>query len=708
MDKNIHSFEISLPNSNEPIIFETGWKAKQANGSVWIKQGGTVVLVTAVAGKAPEAYQDFFPLTVNYIEKMYSVGKIPGGYIKRETKPSDRETLISRLIDRPLRPLFDDGYRNETQVVATVLSADSNSLPDILALNAASAALMISDIPFSIAVGAVRIGKLNGELVVNPPAEMHGRLTMNIVVAGTKDAIAMVEAGMNGVTEDEVIEALEFAHEQIKKLVAIQEKMALEIGKPKMEYTDFSLPKDLVDTAYEKFGGAFKDAFSVQGKLESYEAIDKVKDDYLTYIAETLGEEEFEANKGIYKDIAKEVEKIVFRNSLVKTHKRVDGRALDEIRPIDIEVGVLPMAHGSALFTRGETQALVVATLGSKNDSQTVESIEGVSSKSFMLQYNFPPFSVGEVGRMGAPGRREIGHGALAERALAAVMPKDDNFPYTVRVVSEILESNGSSSMATVCGGALSMMDAGLQITAPVAGVAMGLVMEDDGDYVVLTDIMGLEDHLGDMDFKVAGTETGITALQMDIKIKGLSKEILTKALAQAKEGRLFILNKYKEVMPEPRKELAPNAPRVFTMNINPDKTGALIGPQGKNIKAIVEATSASIDILDGGIVNIFGKDQATIDKAVNLIEASVAEAVEGKTYNATVKKVMEYGAFVEILPGLEGLLHVSQYDHKRIPSISDYLKVGDKVDVMYMGKDRNGRIELSRKALLPKPERKE
>lgn len=708
MDKNIHSFEISLPNSNEPIIFETGWKAKQANGSVWIKQGGTVVLVTAVAGKAPEAYQDFFPLTVNYIEKMYSVGKIPGGYIKRETKPSDRETLISRLIDRPLRPLFDDGYRNETQVVATVLSADSNSLPDILALNAASAALMISDIPFSIAVGAVRIGKLNGELVVNPPAEMHGRLTMNIVVAGTKDAIAMVEAGMNGVTEDEVIEALEFAHEQIKKLVAIQEKMALEIGKPKMEYTDFSLPKDLVDTAYEKFGGAFKDSFSVQGKLESYEAIDKVKDDYLTYIAETLGEEEFEANKGIYKDIAKEVEKIVFRNSLVKTHKRVDGRALDEIRPIDIEVGVLPMAHGSALFTRGETQALVVATLGSKNDSQTVESIEGVSSKSFMLQYNFPPFSVGEVGRMGAPGRREIGHGALAERALAAVMPKDDNFPYTVRVVSEILESNGSSSMATVCGGALSMMDAGLQITAPVAGVAMGLVMEDDGDYVVLTDIMGLEDHLGDMDFKVAGTETGITALQMDIKIKGLSKEILTKALAQAKEGRLFILNKYKEVMPEPRKELAPNAPRVFTMNINPDKTGALIGPQGKNIKAIVEATSASIDILDGGIVNIFGKDQATIDKAVNLIEASVAEAVEGKTYNATVKKVMEYGAFVEILPGLEGLLHVSQYDHKRIPSISDYLKVGDKVDVMYMGKDRNGRIELSRKALLPKPERKE
>lgn len=708
MEKNIHSYEISLPGCAEPIIFETGWKAKQANGSIWIKQGGTVVLVTAVAGKAPEAYQDFFPLTVNYVEKMYSVGKIPGGYVKRETKPSDRETLISRLIDRPLRPLFDDGFRNETQVVATVLSADGIGLPDILALNAASAALMISDIPFSMAVGGVRIGKLNGELIVNPPVELHEKLSMNIVVAGTKDAIAMVEAGMNGVTEEEVIEALEYGHEQIKKLVEVQERMAAEIGKPQMEYTDFSLPKDLVQEAYEKFGAAFKDAFAVKGKLESYEAIDKVKEDYLAYVLETRGEDEFEANKGIYKDIAKEVEKIVFRNSLVKTHKRADGRALDEIRPIDIEVGVLPMAHGSALFTRGETQALVVATLGSKNDSQTLESIEGVSSKSFMLQYNFPPFSVGEVGRIGAPGRREIGHGALAERALSAVVPNDSSFPYTVRVVSEILESNGSSSMATVCGGALSMMDAGLQITAPVAGVAMGLVMEEDGDYVVLTDIMGLEDHLGDMDFKVAGTETGITALQMDIKIKGLSKEILTKALAQAKEGRLFILNKYKEVLPEPRKDLNPNAPRVFTMNINPDKTGALIGPQGKNIKAIVEATGASIDILDGGIVNIFGKNQSTIDNAVNMIEATIAEAVVGKTYTATVKKVMEYGAFVEILPGLEGLLHVSQYAHERIPSIADYLKVGDKVDVMYMGKDRNGRMELSRKALLPKPEKPE
>lgn len=706
MEKQIRQYEISLPDNENPIIFETGWKAKQANGSIWIKQGGTVVLVTAVAGSAPESYQDFFPLTVNYTEKMYSVGRIPGGYVKRETKPSDRETLTSRLIDRPLRPLFADGYRNETQVVATVLSADGECLPDILALNAASAALMISDIPFNIAVGAVRVGKLGGKLVVNPPVAKHDELTMNIVVAGTKDAIAMVEAGMEGSSEAEVVEALEFAHGQIKKLVEVQEKMAAEIGKPTMEYADFSLPKDLVQEAYDKFSGAFREAFAIKGKLELYAAIDKVKNDYLTFVEEKIGSQELASQKGMYKDIAGEVEKMVFRESLVKTHQRLDGRQLDEIRPIDIECGVLPQAHGSAIFTRGETQALVVATLGSKMDSQMLESIDGNSNKTFMLQYNFPPYSVGEVGRMGAPGRREIGHGALAERALSKIVPSGEDFPYTIRVVSEIMESNGSSSMASVCGGTLAMMDAGLQIKAPVAGIAMGLVMEEDGDYVILTDIMGLEDHLGDMDFKVAGTADGITALQMDIKIKGLSKEILTKALAQAQEGRLFILGKIKEALPEPRKELAPNAPRVYSMRINPEKTGALIGPQGKNVKAIVEATGATVDILDGGVVNIFGKDKETIEAAVNMIEASVAEAVEGKTYKATVKKVMEYGAFVEILPGMEGLLHVSQYSYERIPSIADYLKIGDKVDVQYMGKDRNGRMELSRKVLLPKPER--
>ena len=708
MEKQIRTYEISLPDNENPIIFETGWIAKQANGSIWIKQGGTVVLVTAVAGEAPESYQDFFPLTVNYIEKMYAIGKIPGGYVKRETKPSDRETLISRLIDRPLRPLFADGFRNETQVVATVLSADGKCLPDILALNAASAALMISDIPFNIAVGGVRVGKLDGKLVVNPPVEKHGELTMNIVVAGTKDAIAMVEAGMDGATEAEVVEALEFAHEQIKKLVDIQEKMAAEIGKPKMEYTDFSLPKDLVQEAYDKFADTFRQAFSIKGKLELYGAIDKAKDDYMTFVEEKIGKDELNSQKGMYKDIAGEVEKLVFRESLVKTHKRVDGRRLDEIRPIDIVCGVLPQAHGSALFTRGETQALVITTLGSKMDSQMLESIEGNASKTFMLQYNFPPYSVGEVGRIGTPGRREIGHGTLAERSLAPVVPNDSDFPYTIRLVSEILESNGSSSMASVCGGTLAMMDAGLQIKAPVAGIAMGLVMQDDGDYVVLTDIMGLEDHLGDMDFKVSGTASGITALQMDIKIKGLSKEVLTKALAQAKDGRMFLLDKIKEALPEPRPELAPNAPRVFSMKINPEKTGALIGPQGKNVKAIVEATGATVDILDGGIVNIFGKDKDSIEAAINMIEASVAEAIEGKTYKATVKRVMEYGAFVEILPGMEGLLHVSQYCHKRINSITDYLKVGDKVDVQYMGKDRNGRMELSRKVLLPKPEKLE
>ncbi len=704
MNKQVHKYEVSLPGCADPIIFETGWVAKQANGSIWVKQGGTVVLLTAVAGRAPEKYQDFFPLTVNYSEKMYSIGKIPGGYVKRETKPSDKETLTSRLIDRPLRPLFDDGFRNETQVVATVLSADGINLPDILALNASSAALMISDIPFTIAVGGVRIGKLNGELVVNPPLEVHGDLTMNIVVAGTKDAIAMVEAGMEFASEAEVVEALEYAHEQIKKLVDIQEKMAAEIGKPKMEYIDFSLPKDKVSEAYDKFNVAFREAFSIKGKLELYSAIDQVKNDYLTFVSETYGEDELSANKGLYKDIAGEVEKLVFREILVKTHRRLDGRALNEVRPIDIECGVLPSAHGSALFTRGETQALVVATLGSKMDSQTVDTIEGLTNKQFMLQYNFPPYSVGEVGRMGAPGRREIGHGALAERAICDIAPSNEDFPYTIRIVSEILESNGSSSMASVCGGTLAMMDAGLQIKAPVSGVAMGLVMEEDGDYVILTDIMGLEDHLGDMDFKVAGSKDGITALQMDIKIKGLSKEVLTKSLAQALEGRTHILGEMLKALPEPRPELAANAPRVHAMKINPEKTGALIGPQGKNVKAIIEATGATIDILDGGVVNIFGKNKEVIDLAIDMVEASVAEATPGKTYKATVKKVMDYGAFVEILPGIEGLLHVSQYAHERIPSIADHVKVGDKVEVMFLGKDRNGRMELSRKALLPNP----
>ncbi len=700
IEKKKHSCTIVLPDTDCPIVIETGWVAKQTNGAVWVKQGGTVILVTAVAGRAPEKYQDFFPLTVNYLEKMYSVGRVPGGYIKRETKPSDRETLTSRLIDRPLRPLFDDGFRNETQVVATVLSADGINQPDVLALNGASFALLISDIPYNTASAAVRIGKIDGKLIVNPKFEDYDKLSMNIIVAGTAEALSMVEAGMDCSTEEEVIEALELAHDQIKLIVGVQEEFRKTCGKPKMSYTDFSIPKDILADACSKYSDDFRKAFKISGKLEKYAAIDNVKDAYAEYMKEKNADD-YTANQGLYKDVAKEVEKIVFRDELVRTHSRIDGRALDEVRPIDIECGILPFAHGSALFTRGETQALVVLTLGSKTDSQIIDDIGGRVEKKFMLNYNFPPYSVGETGRMGAPGRREIGHGALAERAVMDMVPPHEDFPYTLRVVSEILESNGSSSMASVCGASLAMMDAGVQIKSPVSGIAMGLVMQEDGSYVILTDIMGLEDHLGDMDFKVTGTEKGITALQMDIKIKGLSRDIMSKALAQAKSGRSFIMGEMLKALPEARAELSPSAPRFQVLHINPEKTGALIGPQGKNIKAIIEATGASIDIADGGIVNIFGKDKAIIDETLRLIQLSVAEAIEGETYTSTVKKVMEYGAFVEILPGLEGLLHVSQYSHERINNIADHVKVGDKIDVKYIGKDRSGRIELSRKALL-------
>ncbi len=703
MEKNIQTFSVSLSEDTAPIIFETGWKAKQANGSIWAKQGDTIVLVTAVTGAPPATYQDFFPLTVNYIEKFYAVGKFPGGYIKRETKPSDKETLTSRLIDRPLRPMFPEGFRNDTQIVATVVSADNVNMPDILALNAASCALMISDIPFYIPVGACRIGRLDGKFIINPSVKQFDELDMNITIAGTEDAIVMVEAGMSNVSEEEIVDALMFGHEQIKKIIAVQKDMTAKVGKPKIEYVDFAIPQNLLEEGIAKVGDAFRKAFDVQGKLEKYAEIDRVKAEYLEMLKEQYGEEEFKARELFYKDLTKEVEKYIFRDYIISTKNRSDGRATDEIRPIDIETSLLPCAHGSSLFTRGETQALVTVTLGSRMDSQMSDTIEGNSNKRFSLQYNFPPFSVGETGRIGAPGRREIGHGALAERALSYIVPSDESFPYTLRIVSEILESNGSSSMASVCGGSLAMMDAGVPIKAPVAGVAMGLVYHE-GRYVVLSDIMGLEDHLGDMDFKVAGTENGITALQMDIKIKGLSKQILSESLTQAKAGRLHILGLMKTAMPEVRKELASTAPRIKTMHINPEKTGMLIGPGGKNIKGIIEATGATIDILDGGVVNIFALNAEAMTSAMNMVSASVAEAEEGKTYNATVKKVMEYGAFVEILPGLEGLLHVSQYSHERTANIADHLKVGDKVEVMYMGKDRNGRLELSRKALLQKP----
>lgn len=705
MDKNIKSFEIGLGDA-EPIILETGWKAKQTNGSIWAKHGDTVVLLTAVMSKKVPEDIDFFPLTVNYIEKFYSVGKIPGGFLKRESKPSDRETLISRLIDRPLRPIFPDGFRNEVQIVATVVSSDNKHASDILAINAASAALMISDIPFNGPVGAVRVGKLDGEYVINPDVTVFDRLTMNIVLAGTEDAIVMVEAGMKNVSEDEVVEAFEKGHDAIKQIIMVQKRMREEIGLAKAEYKNFSVPKDILDKVYNDCKKALFDAVMTPGKKEKYEAIDRVKDEYMAKLSEELGEN-FLENEKLFSEAYHEAEKKIFRDITLESKIRVDGRKYDEIRPIDIEVGILPRAHGSSLFTRGETQALVSVTLGTKMDSQMVDDIEGSSSKRFMLHYNFPPFSVGEVGRMGAPGRREVGHGALAERAISYIIPDESSFPYTIRVVSEILESNGSSSMATVCGGCLSLMDAGVPVKDVVAGIAMGLIYEN-GKYAILSDIMGIEDHLGDMDFKVAGTKTGITALQMDIKIEGLKMDLVREALAAAKVGRLYILDKMLSALPVPREELSPYAPRFLTLNINPEKIGLLIGPGGKTIKGIIEETGVSIDIMDEGVVNIFANSKDAIDRAVDIVEAITGDLVVDKNYSGKVKKLMDYGAFVEIAPGVEALLHVSQYSHEKTDDLSKHLKVGDKLEVKYLGKDERGRHKISRKATLEKPKREE
>ncbi|PLX65833.1 MAG: polyribonucleotide nucleotidyltransferase [Denitrovibrio sp.] len=695
-----------LNDSAEEIIFETGWKAKQANGSVWVKQGGTVVLVTAAGRKTASENQGFFPLTVNYIEKFYASGKIPGGFFKREAKPTDRETLTSRLIDRPLRPMFPDGFRNETQVIAHVLSYDGVNSPDMLAMNGASAALMISDIPFNGPIAGVRVGRLDGELIINPPADRMEELDINIILACTDDAIVMVEAGMDIVSEEDVIEALQFGHDNIKKLVAKQNEMVEKLGKAKFEYTSFCVADELVDEAMSQLVDKLKEALVIPAKLEKYEALDKIGEEYIETMKEKIGEDDFD--ESLYKNIYHEVEKKAFRDFTIDSKTRIDGRSYSDIRDIDIETRLLPMAHGSGLFTRGETQALVVATLGTKTDTQIMDTIYGDGKKKFMLHYNFPPFCVGEVGFLRGPGRREIGHGALAERALSYVLPHEDDFPYTIRIVSEVLESNGSSSMATVCGGCLALMDAGVPIKSPVAGVAMGLIYEGADRYAVLSDILGTEDHLGDMDFKVTGTKEGITALQMDIKIEGLSRDLLEAALGQAKAARMHILGKMTEHMPEPNTELAPTAPRYVTMKINPEKIGMVIGPGGKMIKSIIEESGAAIDIDDTGTINIFASDKASIEIAVGKVNEIVAEIEDGGVYDATVKKMMEYGAFVEVIPGQEALLHVSQYSHERIDSLADFLNVGDKVQVKVVGKDNNGRYKLSRKVLLERPKREE
>jgi len=691
----MHTREISV--GRQTISIETGRLAKQADGSVVVRLGDTMVLVTACTAPTPREGIDFLPLTVDYKEYTYASGRIPGGFFKREGKPTEKEVLTSRLIDRPIRPLFPSGWRNETQVIALVLSADSENDSDVLAITGASAALAVSSIPFTRAIAGVRVGHVDGEFIINPTFEQRKRSRIDLVVAGSKDGIVMVEAGAKEATEEEMVQALEHAHAAIKDIVASIDALAQQAGKKKLAVTAREIGKEFYRDVEEKVLVPLADAMRIQDKLENYGTVDQV----LSNLIASIPEEEVE-RKVDAKAIFKELKEKVLRDEILERGKRLDGRRFDEIRTITIEVGVLPRVHGSAVFTRGETQALVTATLGTADDQQKVETVDGETWKRFMLHYNFPPFSVGEVAFMRGPGRREIGHGALAERALAPMMPPEEKFPYTVRVVSDILESNGSSSMASVCGGSLSMMDAGVPLKAPVAGVAMGLVMnEENGKYAVLTDIAGAEDHYGDMDFKVAGTGEGITALQMDIKVSGVTMEIMRKALAQAREGRLFILRKMQETLSVSRANVSAHAPRIVTIRIPVDKIRDVIGPGGKMIRSIIERTGVKIDVEDDGRVNVASADEASAAKAIGIIQELTATPELNKTYIGKVQRITDFGAFVEIMPGLDGLLHVSEIAHYRVKDVRDELKEGDQVMVKVINIDPSGKIRLSRKALL-------
>jgi polyribonucleotide nucleotidyltransferase len=691
----MHTREISL--GRQTISIETGRLAKQADGSVIVRSGDTMVLVTACTAPTPREGIDFLPLTVDYKEYTYASGRIPGGFFKREGKPTEKEVLTSRLIDRPIRPIFPAGWRNETQIIALVLSADAENDSDVLAITGASAALALSSIPFTRTIAGVRIGHVDGEMVVNPTFEQRKRSRLDLIVAGSKDGIVMVEAGAKEVTEEEMVQALDRAHSAIKDIVAGIDALAQQAGKKKQTATQREIGKEFYREVEEKVLVPLADAMRIQDKLENYGTVDQVLSELIASIPEGEVERKVDA-----KAIFKELKEKVLRDEILEHGKRLDGRAFNEIRQITIEVGALPRAHGSAVFTRGETQALVTATLGTADDQQKVETVDGETWKRFMLHYNFPPFSVGEVAFMRGPGRREIGHGALAERALAPMMPPEEKFPYTVRVVSDILESNGSSSMASVCGGSLSMMDAGVPLKAPVAGVAMGLVMnEENGKYAVLTDIAGAEDHYGDMDFKVAGTGDGITALQMDIKVSGVTMEIMRKALAQAREGRLFILGKMQETLSQSRSNVSRHAPRIVTIRIPVDKIRDVIGPGGKMIRSIIERTGVKIDVEDDGRVNVASADEASAAKAIGIIQELTATPELNKTYLGKVQRITDFGAFVEIMPGLDGLLHVSEIAHYRVKDVRDELKEGDQVMVKVINIDPSGKIRLSRKALL-------
>lgn len=689
------------------LSFEVGRVAKQANGAVWVRYGDTVVLVTATMSKEPREGIDFFPLLVDYEEKLYAAGKIPGGFIKREGKPSEAAILAARTIDRPLRPLFPEGFRNDVQIVATVLSSDQDNSPEIAAMIGASAALTISDIPFHGPIGGVRVGYVDGEFLINPTLEQQEASKLDLIVAGTRDAIMMVEAGASELSEQEMLDAIFYGHEAIKKIIAFQDELRLLAGKPKLEVEVFQLDEEIAAEVEAYATSPMLAAIRTEDKLARQDAIDQVSAETRAHFLELWGEELYaEREKHLELTLERLVKEEV-RRLIAEEAVRPDGRALDEIRPVSCEVGVLPRTHGSGLFTRGQTQVLTVATLGAASDEQILDGLGEVESKRYMHHYNFPPYSVGEVRPMRGPGRREIGHGALAERALLPVLPCEDEFPYTIRLVSEVLESNGSSSQASVCGSSLALMDAGVPIKKPVAGIAMGLVK--CGDKIsILTDIQGMEDHLGDMDFKVAGTPDGITAMQMDIKVEGISREILEQALEQARRGRLFILDKMREAIEKPRPELSPYAPRIFTMQIDPDKIRDVIGPGGKQIKKIIDETGVKIDIEDDGRVFIAAVDQAAGEQAAKIIGDLVRDVVVGELYLGKVTRVMNFGAFVEILPGKEGLVHISQLAHERVGKVEDVVQVGDQMMVKVTEIDRQGRINLSRKDALPKEEKEE
>jgi polyribonucleotide nucleotidyltransferase len=690
----------SIEIGGKRITLETGRIARQADGAVLIRLGDTIVLVTAVAEKEPREGIDFLPLTVDYRENNYAAGRIPGNYYRREGRPTEKEVLTSRLIDRPLRPLFPDGYRCETQIIALVVSADTDYDPDILGITGASAALYLSDIPFFEPVGGVRVGLIDDHYVLNPTYEQTRQSRLNLVVAGTEEAIVMVECGAKEVPEEVIIEALLFAHSEIKKLCAWQKALGEKLGIRKREVVAPTLDPEIVRAVEATWGAELRHALDVTNKTkrESQEDLNRLRE----RILEATPEEQREMTARAFEFLRERF----FREDILIHRRRPDGRRFTELRPIECEVGLLPRTHGSALFTRGETQALVTTTLGTREDIQYLDSLEfGEIERRFMLNYNFPPFCVGEVARLGAPSRREVGHGALAHRALEPVLPSEEAWPYIIRVVSEITESNGSSSMATVCGGSLSLMDAGVPIKAHVAGIAMGLVMEDD-KYAILTDIAGAEDHYGDMDFKVAGTREGITALQMDIKIKGVDAEILAQALEQAKEARMAILDKMEHTIAQPRPEISPYAPRIFIMQIPPEKVRDVIGPGGKMIRSIVDKTGCKIDILDDGRVHIASMNKEAADQAMQLIRELTMEIEVGKTYVGRVSRLTEFGAFVEIVPGTEALLHISEVAPHRVRDIREVLKEGDIIKVKCIANDGMGRIRLSRKALLVEQER--